>query len=147
MMNFKKGFLLLPLFVLTACGGNALQDWDFHPTKPQSVVTTRVATTGEVKTTQQQIDKAAKMSKQKGKHRVQKKDAKPTAVPETKRIDTTQCHDNDDWYLDGYRVGKSFKSQKQAMFTQRVVACGYQPQSLPAAYQQQWQRGFNIGAN
>ena len=32
------------------------------------------------------------------------------------RIDTTQCNDLDDWYLDGFRDRKSFRSQKQRMF-------------------------------
>ncbi|STY61029.1 Uncharacterised protein [Mannheimia haemolytica] len=31
----------------------------------------------------------------------------------TKRINTMACQDNDDWYLDGYRVGKSFREHQQ----------------------------------
>lgn len=38
----------------------------------------------------------------------------------TKRINTTECNDADDWYLDGFRVGKSFHSQKTEMLQQRM---------------------------
>lgn len=63
----------------------------------------------------------------------------------TKRINTTQCRDTDDWYLDGYRVGKSFHTQKAAMFQQRLNYCGYQSKNLPTHFQQHWEKGFKIG--
>lgn len=63
----------------------------------------------------------------------------------TKRINTTECQDSDDWYLDGYRVGKSFKTQKQEMLQQRASYCGYTLKSLPTKFKANWERGFNIG--
>ena len=41
----------------------------------------------------------------------------------TVRLNTAQCSEPDDWYLDGYRVGKSFRYQKEAMYQQRVNYC------------------------
>ncbi|QLB18806.1 hypothetical protein [Mannheimia granulomatis] len=63
----------------------------------------------------------------------------------TKRINTTACKDSDDWYLDGYRVGKSFQTQKLRMLQQRSEYCGYNVKQLPAQYRSNWDRGFLIG--
>ncbi|MDD0822953.1 hypothetical protein PTQ27_00485 [Mannheimia sp. AT1] len=63
----------------------------------------------------------------------------------TKRINTTQCKDSDDWYLDGYRVGKSFRSEKQKMLQQRSTYCGYTLSRLPSKYRKNWEQGFRIG--
>ncbi|AHG86510.1 hypothetical protein F544_12820 [Bibersteinia trehalosi USDA-ARS-USMARC-190] len=70
---------------------------------------------------------------------------KQTAKPTTKRINTTQCRDSDDWYIDGYRVGKSFANQQQQMYQQRLNYCGYTAASLPTHFKQNWQRGFHQG--
>ena len=37
-----------------------------------------------------------------------------------KRLNTTVCHDKDDWYLDGYRVGKDFQAQSQSQLNNRT---------------------------
>lgn len=65
---------------------------------------------------------------------------------QTKRINTTQCLDADDWYLDGFRVGKSFKTQKVAMYAQRVKFC--QPTLKKEAlkrFKQNWESGYQVG--
>lgn len=61
----------------------------------------------------------------------------------TRRINTTQCQDLDDWYLDGYRVGRSFTSQKEQMLQQRMSYCHFS--QLPAQFKNNWERGFSIG--
>ncbi|WP_150538635.1 hypothetical protein [Actinobacillus vicugnae] len=70
-----------------------------------------------------------------------------TAVKSTakhRRINTTQCHDADDWYLDGYRVGYSFTNQKESMYQQRVSYCkGIL--SNANQFQQNWEKGFKVG--
>lgn len=66
-------------------------------------------------------------------------------VTKNGRIDTTQCTDADDWYLDGYRVGKSFTAQKAAMYQQRLNSCQGKL-AQPHQFQQNWEKGFNIGA-
>ena len=58
------------------------------------------------------------------------------------RIDTTQCNDLDDWYLDGFRVGKSFRSQKTEMFQKRIQYC---QGKLPNAHRTYWENGYQIG--
>lgn len=63
----------------------------------------------------------------------------------TKRINTTQCKDVDDWYLDGYRVGISFHTEKQKMLQQRSAYCGYTLSSLPVKYRKIWEQGFGVG--
>lgn len=62
-----------------------------------------------------------------------------------KRINTTECNDADDWYLDGYRVGKSFALQKTEMFQQRVNYCRYTANKLPNAFKRNWEKGYAIG--
>ncbi len=42
-----------------------------------------------------------------------------------KRLNTTVCHDKDDWYLDGYRVGKDFQEELRTA----------------------WFKGFDAGSN
>lgn len=70
---------------------------------------------------------------------------KPNNVVVNKRINTTACLDSDDWYLDGYRVGKSFRGQKNQMLQQRSQYCGYSVKGLPTEYLHNWERGFRIG--
>ncbi|ACE61254.1 hypothetical protein ACQP4Q_02985 [Actinobacillus pleuropneumoniae] len=60
------------------------------------------------------------------------------------RINTTQCKDADDWYLDGYRVGRSFASQKAVMYQQRVSYCKGML-SHADQFQQNWEKGFKVG--
>lgn len=74
-----------------------------------------------------------------------KEQSTPKNQHSKKRINTTQCQDSDDWYLDGYRVGKSFSTQSQQMYQQRLNYCGYSIASLPSAFKSNWQRGFKQG--
>lgn len=67
-----------------------------------------------------------------------------TTTVSTQRINTTECRDADDWYLDGFRVGRSFYSQKAQMLQQRMNFCRLT--QLPHAFKQNWERGFAIGA-
>lgn len=75
--------------------------------------------------------------------------AAPQAVGKSqeKRINTIECKDADDWYLDGYRVGKSFANDKEAMWQHRASYCGFSARNVPKAFQQNWQNGFRIGLN
>lgn len=82
----------------------------------------------------------------KSQPQITKKTRNQTAnQPTTKRINTTQCRDSDDWYIDGYRVGKSFAKQRQQMYQQRLNYCGYTLATLPNNFKTNWQRGFNQG--
>lgn len=71
----------------------------------------------------------------------------PTPASITKRINTTQCHDSDDWYLDGYRVGKSFSDQRSQMLKERADYCQLNVQKLPSHFQANWNKGYAIGIN
>ncbi|AUI65735.1 MULTISPECIES: hypothetical protein [Glaesserella] len=64
-----------------------------------------------------------------------------------KRINTTECLDTDDWYLDGYRVGKSFSTQKAQMLQQRVGFCQLSLKTLPQQFKTNWENGFSVGNN
>lgn len=68
-----------------------------------------------------------------------------TTTFQHKRINTTECKDSDDWYLDGYRVGKSFSTQKNEMFQQRVNYCRYTASTLPSQFKRQWEKGYAVG--
>ncbi|MDO4698818.1 MAG: hypothetical protein Q4A60_09150 [Pasteurellaceae bacterium] len=68
---------------------------------------------------------------------------KTTTTVTNKRINTTQCTDLDDWYLDGYRVGRSFSAQKAQMLQQRMSYC--QLTQLPTHFKNNWERGYTIG--
>lgn len=61
------------------------------------------------------------------------------------RINTTQCKDADDWYLDGYRVGKSFLNQKTKMLKDRMEHCQFTEETLPQKYKANWEIGFEVG--
>ncbi len=63
-----------------------------------------------------------------------------------KRINTTECKDVDDWYLDGYRVGKSFSTQKKSMFEHRMTYCHFTEKTLPKLYKTNWEKGFKVGS-
>lgn len=71
----------------------------------------------------------------------------PTTQFSHKRINTTECKDADDWYLDGYRVGKSFSAQKTEMLQQRANYCRYTVNKLPSQFKRNWEKGFTIGNN
>lgn len=60
-----------------------------------------------------------------------------------KRLNTIACHDRDDWYLDGYRVGKDFPEYSQSQLAQRVQFCG----SLSQAQRSTWLDGFEAGTH
>lgn len=58
-----------------------------------------------------------------------------------KRLNTAVCHDKDDWYLDGYRVGKDFPEYSQNQLNQRIQFCG----RATSAQRNAWFDGFNAG--
>lgn len=61
----------------------------------------------------------------------------------TKRLNTVACQDVDDWYLDGYRVGKDFPTYREDQLNQRVRFCG----DTTAAQREAWENGYSIGYN
>ena len=61
-----------------------------------------------------------------------------------KRLNTTVCHDKDDWYLDGYRVGKDFQAQSQSQLNKRINYCG---RRVPEELRTAWFNGFDAGSN
>ncbi|HDR1101262.1 hypothetical protein [Pasteurella multocida] len=64
----------------------------------------------------------------------------------TKRINTMACQDNDDWYLDGYRVGKSFREHQQKMLSQRTAYCEEQTgKAVPDKFRHSWNSGYQQG--
>lgn len=63
-----------------------------------------------------------------------------------KRINTTDCNDSDDWYLDGYRVGKSFNKQKNEMFMHRMAFCEKTiHKKMPEKFKKNWLAGYKVG--
>ncbi|MFD1806987.1 hypothetical protein ACFSAV_11510 [Pasteurella oralis] len=72
---------------------------------------------------------------------------KPFSVTQTeKRINTMACQDKDDWYLDGYRVGKSFRQHKQKMLAQRSTYCEQQTQqAIAQVFLISWENGYQQG--
>lgn len=72
---------------------------------------------------------------------------KPFSVTQTeKRINTMACQDQDDWYLEGYRVGKSFRQHKQKMLAQRRSYCEQQTQqAIAKAFLTAWESGYQQG--
>lgn len=64
-----------------------------------------------------------------------------------KRINTVECLDNDDWYLDGYRVGKSFREHKQKLLSQRKAYCEEQTkQPVPNRFLISWENAYKRGS-
>ena len=62
------------------------------------------------------------------------------------RINTIDCKDLDDWYLDGYRVGKSFRNDKQTVLAYRLNYCQQKFQkSVDESFTAYWERGFAVG--
>ena len=66
----------------------------------------------------------------------------PIAVNQyEKRLNTIACHDRDDWYLDGYRVGKDYAEYSQSQLNQRIRYCG----GVTSAQRSAWLDGFHSG--
>lgn len=67
---------------------------------------------------------------------------KPISVnSHAKRLNTVACQDLDDWYLDGYRVGKDFSTYKENQLNQRGQICG----GITAAQRNSWDNGYLVG--
>ncbi|MGC6407509.1 hypothetical protein ACNO7M_02695 [Bisgaard Taxon 45] len=65
---------------------------------------------------------------------------------EIQRMNTMACQDNDDWYLDGYRVGKSFREHQQKMLGQRTAYCEEQTgKAVPDQFRHSWNSGYQQG--
>lgn len=127
-MKHKIIYLLFPAF-LSACTADTQEFWDdlgktFEPNKPRQAVN---------------VTKGYPEPKGNYTHTTKKTKTQQIAHG---RINTTACNDLDDWYLDGFRVGKSFRSQRNSMFQQRVAYC---KGSGPIGYQKNWERGFQVG--
>ncbi|VEI45921.1 Uncharacterised protein [Actinobacillus equuli] len=125
-------------FLLSACGSvdteTVLEDLGnlgklFETEKRQGVQVTKGYPEPKAVTYAQQQKQPKSLEKQTVKHG---------------RINTTQCKDADDWYLDGYRVGYSFTAQKEAMYQQRVNYCKGML-SNANQFQQNWEKGFKVG--
>lgn len=127
----KSHLIYLPSLCLMLSGCQFLEKFE----KPEGVAVKVVDSHGE---------EYAKYTKKAPKPAPTPKVAKQEK-PTTKRINTTACQDSDDWYLDGYRVGKSFSAQKQQMLQQRLNYCHYSSSNVPTQFKTNWQRGFNVG--
>ncbi|OOS01569.1 hypothetical protein B0186_03225 [Canicola haemoglobinophilus] len=63
---------------------------------------------------------------------------------QNKRINTAECQDIDDWYLDGFRIGKSFPEYKQKMLQQRIAFCeNFTAMKVSNTLINSWEDGFN----
>lgn len=63
---------------------------------------------------------------------------------QNKRINTAECQDIDDWYLDGFRIGKSFPEYKQKMLQQRIEFCeNFTAMKVSNTLINSWENGFN----
>ncbi|OOF38488.1 MULTISPECIES: hypothetical protein [Rodentibacter] len=58
-----------------------------------------------------------------------------------KRLNTIACQDIDDWYLDGYRVGKDFSTYRENQLSQRIQFCG----GTTSAQREAWDKGYSAG--
>lgn len=139
-----------PLF-LTACTNETQAIWDetqvmwedfsegFRHNPERASVKVAAGYSGNAQTSfnkeEKKIGKATKKAKL-------AKIAKTPTIITHQRINTTACNDLDDWYLDGFRVGKSFRSQKSEMFQKRTQYCRG---NLPNAYRHYWENGYQIG--
>ena len=134
----KLLILLFPTFFLTACTHETQAMWEdftegFRHSPERTPVKVAQGYSGKAQT---DFNKGNATS------------ARITKVPATKtvvghqRINTTACSDLDDWYLDGFRVGKSFRTQKAEMLQKRTQYC---QGKLPNAYRSYWENGYQIG--
>ncbi|MDO4626001.1 MAG: hypothetical protein Q4A81_01610 [Pasteurellaceae bacterium] len=63
-----------------------------------------------------------------------------------KRINTIECKDFDDWYLDGNRVGRSYSNYKNQLLDYRVSYCKNKLSSSELAnFKQNWELGYQSG--
>ncbi|WP_077418085.1 hypothetical protein [Rodentibacter rarus] len=62
----------------------------------------------------------------------------------TKRLNTADCYDTDDWYLDGFRVGKTFSAYQQSLLQQRINYC-QQYGSISSELKSAWMQGYKKG--
>lgn len=63
------------------------------------------------------------------------------------RINTIECQDFDDWYLDGFRVGKTFPSYKQKLLDYRINFCDQKlTEQQKQRFIQNWLNAFDIGS-
>lgn len=62
-----------------------------------------------------------------------------------KRLNTADCNDVDDWYLDGFRVGKTHSAYHQSLFQQRVSYC-QQYGGVSNGFKSAWMQGYKKGA-
>ncbi|WP_077581550.1 hypothetical protein [Rodentibacter caecimuris] len=63
----------------------------------------------------------------------------------TKRLNTADCNDVDDWYLDGFRVGKTFSAYQQSLLQQRISYC-QQYGGVSNGLKSAWMQGYKKGA-
>lgn len=63
----------------------------------------------------------------------------------TKRLNTADCNDVDDWYLDGFRVGKTHSAYQQSLLQQRISYC-QQYGSVSNGFKSAWMQGYKKGA-
>ncbi|OOF83135.1 hypothetical protein BKG93_10610 [Rodentibacter ratti] len=63
----------------------------------------------------------------------------------TKRLNTADCNDADDWYLDGFRVGKTFSAYQQSLLQQRINYC-QQYGGVSNGLKSAWMQGYKKGA-
>lgn len=62
------------------------------------------------------------------------------------RINTIECQDFDDWYLDGFRVGKTYPSYKQKLLNYRINFCEQKiTEQQKQFFMQNWLKGFEVG--
>ncbi|OOF46506.1 hypothetical protein BKK51_02195 [Rodentibacter trehalosifermentans] len=64
-----------------------------------------------------------------------------------KRLNTADCQDVDDWYLDGFRVGKTFSAYQQSLLQQRINYCqqyGGVSNGLKLAWLQGYKKGVPV---
>lgn len=151
MKKFSILTLVFSSFFLTACTSETQAMWDetqvmweefsegFRHNPERASVKVATGYSGNAQTS---------FNKENTKIGKTAKKTKPTKITKTatvvthQRINTTACNDLDDWYLDGFRVGKSFRSQKAEMFQKRTQYC---QGNLPNAYRNYWENGYQIG--
>ncbi|QLB13610.1 hypothetical protein EV697_10554 [Bisgaardia hudsonensis] len=62
------------------------------------------------------------------------------------RFNIAECNDIDDWYLDGYRTGKSYSQYKEKMFSQRRNYCEESTgKKINKKFQKSWENGYKKG--
>lgn len=150
MKKLRVALLLALPFSLSACGNADLDtvledlgnlDKLFKSEERQGVQVTKGYPQPELQSDETASNKKSKRNQRKRSS----KDKMPlTTTVVTKRLNTAQCTEPDDWYLDGYRVGKSFTAQKNAMYAQRVNYCRGQISNVHQ-YRQNWESGFRYG--